>query len=334
MRNSRKSLSVVIYTFLIFLAVMVIPLFVQAHPALSALNITVTTDKQTYKPQQTVQVYGNLTNDGSPVDGLVALQISDPSDKKLILRTLSTGPSPPVGNISITEVVPCDMGGNPKNSFNKNTFAYFNVTVNNSGTTWENAMISINTYNINNRPFGIAAITAPISPGPTTWWMQSISIPDWVSSGTGAVYASVFTDSPQVGGVAYCPEGSATYQIVGDTMSLESQEPTIESLMSTLGSYNLTFKLPPGSEEGTYDVYVSSSYQELHDDKTATFLLTLPGDANGDGKVDLKDLVILAKAWYSQPGDPKWDPRADFNNDNIVNLSDLVRLAKNWYQTL
>jgi|GEM_PF-2290816 len=54
------------------------------------------------------------------------------------------------------------------------------------------------------------------------------------------------------------------------------------------------------------------------------------GDVNGDGQVNLKDLVIFAKSWGTQPGDPNWDPRVDFNNDNIVNLYDLVILSKNW----
>ncbi len=332
MKNSRRSFSVVICTFLIFLATMFTSSFVQASPTLKALNITVATGKQTYTPQQIVQVYGSLTNDGSPVDGLIALQISNPSGDKLIYRTLSTGSSPPVGNISIVDVVSEDGASNPKNNFYRDTLAYFKVSINNNGIE-QYAMMTLNTYDANNRPFGIASITGPVGQGPTTWTV-SIPIPTWVSSGTGAVYACVFTDSPQAGGVAHCPEKSATYQIVGGTTSLESQEPIIESLMSTLGSYNLTFKLPPSAEAGTYNVYVSSSYQELHDDKTTTFLLTLPGDANGDGKVNLKDLMILAKAWYSQPGNPKWDPRADFNNDNAVNLNDLVILAKHWYQTL
>lgn len=58
--------------------------------------------------------------------------------------------------------------------------------------------------------------------------------------------------------------------------------------------------------------------------------VVVPGDANGDGHADLIDLIILAQAWYTQPGDPNWDPRADFNNDNIVNLYDLSALARNW----
>lgn len=56
----------------------------------------------------------------------------------------------------------------------------------------------------------------------------------------------------------------------------------------------------------------------------------IPGDANGDGKVNSLDLFILAKAWGSKVGDPNWDPRADFNEDNRVDVHDLFILSKNW----
>jgi PKD repeat protein len=56
--------------------------------------------------------------------------------------------------------------------------------------------------------------------------------------------------------------------------------------------------------------------------------VTVPGDVNGDGKVNLADLVLLAKAYGSTPGSPNWNPNADFNNDGSVGLDDLVILAK------
>jgi hypothetical protein len=43
--------------------------------------------------------------------------------------------------------------------------------------------------------------------------------------------------------------------------------------------------------------------------------LTISGDLDGNIKVQLTDLVILAKAYSSKPGDTKWNPNADINND-------------------
>jgi hypothetical protein len=51
------------------------------------------------------------------------------------------------------------------------------------------------------------------------------------------------------------------------------------------------------------------------------------GDINGDGKVDLKDAVLLAGAYGSRPGEAKWDARCDLDGNGAVGLSDLVTLA-------
>jgi len=57
------------------------------------------------------------------------------------------------------------------------------------------------------------------------------------------------------------------------------------------------------------------------------------GDIDGDGKVTLMDLVLLAMAYGSHPGDLKWNADADINNNGIVNFSDLVSLAKCYGKT-
>jgi len=55
--------------------------------------------------------------------------------------------------------------------------------------------------------------------------------------------------------------------------------------------------------------------------------LTLPGDINGDQKVNILDAILLANAFNSKPGDPKWSPNADINGDNKVNILDAIVLA-------
>jgi len=64
-----------------------------------------------------------------------------------------------------------------------------------------------------------------------------------------------------------------------------------------------------------------------------TFPNDIPGDINGDGKVNLSDLVLFAKAYGSKPGDPNWNPAADINGHGKVDLSDLVTLAQHYGQT-
>jgi len=58
----------------------------------------------------------------------------------------------------------------------------------------------------------------------------------------------------------------------------------------------------------------------------------IPGDINGDGKVDLADLCILAKAYGSELGDPNWNPAADICGDGKVDLADLSVVAEHYGQ--
>jgi len=55
--------------------------------------------------------------------------------------------------------------------------------------------------------------------------------------------------------------------------------------------------------------------------------IKLLGDVNSDGTVNLQDLVLLAMAYNTKVGDPKYNSEADFNDDGKINLVDLVTCA-------
>ncbi len=57
------------------------------------------------------------------------------------------------------------------------------------------------------------------------------------------------------------------------------------------------------------------------------------GDANQDHIVDLDDYVILSRCWQASKTQSQYDGRADFNGDGLINLADLVLLAANWLKT-
>ena len=61
---------------------------------------------------------------------------------------------------------------------------------------------------------------------------------------------------------------------------------------------------------------------------TSEYIVTLPGDANGDGAVDVGDLGILA-ANYGTTSDATWE-LGDFNGDGAVDVGDLGILAANY----
>jgi hypothetical protein len=61
-------------------------------------------------------------------------------------------------------------------------------------------------------------------------------------------------------------------------------------------------------------------------------IVTMPGDLNGDFKVGLPDLAILAQAYRSVLGNSRWNPNVDVNGNGIVSLQDLVILAIHYGQ--
>lgn len=47
-------------------------------------------------------------------------------------------------------------------------------------------------------------------------------------------------------------------------------------------------------------------------------------DVNRDKRVDILDVVLVAKAFGSFPGDPRWNPRYDTNRDEKIDILDLA----------
>lgn len=58
---------------------------------------------------------------------------------------------------------------------------------------------------------------------------------------------------------------------------------------------------------------------------TITVESDITGDVNGDGVVNMMDLLLLLGAWGQNPGHP-----ADLNGDGVVNVQDLLILLSNW----
>ena len=56
----------------------------------------------------------------------------------------------------------------------------------------------------------------------------------------------------------------------------------------------------------------------------------VPGDVDGDGHVDVVDLLYLVDAFGSILGDANYDVRCDFNTDDSVDVVDLLILVENF----
>jgi len=61
--------------------------------------------------------------------------------------------------------------------------------------------------------------------------------------------------------------------------------------------------------------------------------VTVTGDVNSDGTVNIFDAVVTGLAWGSNPGSVNWDTRADINHDSQVNILDAVRIGLHWSET-
>lgn len=50
-------------------------------------------------------------------------------------------------------------------------------------------------------------------------------------------------------------------------------------------------------------------------------------DVNKDGKIDILDVALVASAFGSYPGHPRWDPDADLNGDCKIDIRDIAIVA-------
>jgi hypothetical protein len=285
------------------------------------VTINITTDSESYNLGDTVLITGNLTKDGNLVtDALVAIQVNDPAGDIYTIRTLQTGTIPnPHWSVEIVSIVPL------KNSYTRGSLASFNVTIRNNDLSEHDALVMLSFYYGDGAPFRTKVWWNGTLDGGQQWSItQSINIPSDAPVGEAKVYGSTFTQLPEKCGFAYCPEKLATFNIVqsgggGSALSyIQSEE----------GNFNMTIRIRPlGGMVGNYTIYACSYYEYIIITQQTQFRVVLITDINGDGTVDITDVAMVAYAYASTPGDPRWDDRCDLNNDLIIDITDVAMVA-------
>jgi len=143
-------------------------------------------------------------------------------------------------------------------------------------------------------------------------------------AGFGAVYP----------GGTWPPSGNLLDGVSFNVTFIINSEPTKLTSPFT-GAINVTFSNVNGgntwyTERSGNDLFAvpfSNAY-----DLPITYTWWIPGDINGDGKVDGRDMTIAAKAFGTSPGDPKWNPLADIDQDGRVDGRDMTIIAKHFGQ--
>jgi hypothetical protein len=58
--------------------------------------------------------------------------------------------------------------------------------------------------------------------------------------------------------------------------------------------------------------------------------IKMMGDITGDGKVDIRDVSIVASAFGETPERPRWNPLADINKDGKIDIRDVALVSGNF----
>jgi len=312
------------------------------------LTLTVATDKPYYYPRDNVTIYGNLTLDQVPVtDGVVGIQVKNPSGQTLTFRTETTGTPPATAPyVKIQSIIPCDSSGGQKDSFTRGSLAYFKITVTNYDIDPRKTLVTVSTYYSDNTPFCYSSFGCNLQPQTTTDVILSLPIPQEAILGNSAAYGNAYSGLPESGGWPYCTEASTTFLITdGGSLSLTTpkQESGASTTLQVNGNYNITFKLAPQAKTGNYMIYVTSRYWAEETFNTTTFAVKLLGDFTGpgyppasppDGVIDFNDMCYFVDSFIAQyyPPPGTVNPKCDLTGpgyppasppDGVIDFNDM-----------
>jgi hypothetical protein len=100
--------------------------------------------------------------------------------------------------------------------------------------------------------------------------------------------------------------------------------------------FSMVFSIPlsaiPGIGSVNVSVYTLSGIP-LAPGTSGTFEISLLGDLNGDGKVDVSDIAIVGLAFGSYPEHSRWNPAADVNKDQAVDIRDVALTSQRFGKT-
>jgi hypothetical protein len=88
---------------------------------------------------------------------------------------------------------------------------------------------------------------------------------------------------------------------------------------------------PPGTIQVTNISTIDSD--ETGPEQDTETLSTGCYDFNGNGEVDVGDIMLVVARWRMTENDPGWDPRYDLDEDGCITVVDIMIVAAQWGQT-
>lgn len=157
--------------------------------------------------------------------------------------------------------------------------------------------------------------------------------------------SAAFTWTPTIARINRTVTFNASTSLPGWSIKTASPAPIVNYVWNFGdGSGNFTVPIPildhtyftPGNFTVLLEVIDSEGQRDSISHIVQVQNITSPVyDINGDGKVDIKDIAIVAKAYGSEPGDPNWNPIADITGptgepDGKVDVRDIALVAKHF----
>ncbi len=196
-------------------------------------------------------------------------------------------------------------------------------------------------YNNNTRYFGLAFISGATErclighgTGQTEWGINNMTDGSYTGTFSSGVLTTVQAHivAKIVFGGAGTPEQVSVW--VNPDLGLSETNAANDAVLINGGALTSAvdwgditqLRIGSGNNSGS-NLAVPHWFDNLMIDTDSPFTALQPGDANGDGMVNLADLQILGDNWQSTTA--SWS-EADFTGDGNVNLADLQILGDNW----
>jgi YVTN family beta-propeller protein len=201
------------------------------------------------------------------------------------------------------------------------------VTVINGATNAVSATISLGS---GTTPQGIA-----VNPTTNTIYVtnEASSTVSVISGLTNTVTASISTSSEPLG-IDVDPITNSVY--VGDPFNVVLINGTTNTVFGNVAAVPVPYVTGIAADPGRNIVY-ATNWSLNSPAPTSLAVLTSPliqlywSDVNGDGVVNVNDLVLIGQHWL-QTGPPGWIS-ADVDRDGAVNVQDLVTAGQHWQQS-